>query len=84
MLTATSIVTVTTIKYQKPLAVSMTIEQGVLDWGSFFIGVVFTSGVVILLDLIRSRRSLRLAQIEINELKKKLKTKREKGKGKKS
>ena len=58
-------------------------ETGMLDWGSFIIGVVFASGVFVLFDLIRSKRSLRDSKKEIDELKKKLLTKKEKDKTKK-
>ena len=58
----------------------MVVEQGILDWGSFIIGVVFASGVFVLFDLIRSKRSLKKQDTEIEELKKKLNTKKEKEK----
>lgn len=58
----------------------MVMEQGILDWGSFIIGVVFASGVFVLFDLIRSKRSLKDSKSEIDELKKKLNTKKEKKK----
>ena len=58
-------------------------ETGMLDWGSFIIGVVFASGVFVLFDLIRSKRSLKDSKKEIDELKKKLLTKKEKEKTKK-
>ena len=58
-------------------------ETGILDWGSFIIGVVFASGVFVLFDLIRSKRSLKDSRSEIEELKKKLNTKKEKDKSKK-
>lgn len=56
------------------------VEQGILDWGSFIIGVVFASGVFVLFDLIRSKRSLKKQDTEIEELKKKLSAKKEKDK----
>lgn len=58
-------------------------ETGMLDWGSFIIGVVFASGVFILFDLIRSKRSLKDSKSEIEDLKKKLSAKKEKDKTKK-
>ena len=58
-------------------------ETGILDWGSFIIGVVFASGVFVLFDLIRSKRSLKDSRSVIEELKKKLNTKKEKDKTKK-
>lgn len=56
------------------------VESGILDWGSFVIGVVFASGVFVLVDLIRSKRILKDSRSEIEELKKKLNTKKEKEK----
>ncbi len=58
-------------------------ETGILDWGSFIIGVVFASGVFVLFDLIRSKRSLKKQDTEIEDLKKKLSLKKEKDKTKK-
>ena len=58
-------------------------ESGILDWGSFVIGVAFASGVFVLFDLIRSKRSLKDSREEVEELKKKLNTKKEKEKAKK-
>lgn len=58
-------------------------ESGILDWGSFVIGVAFASGVFVLFDLIRSKRSLKDSREEVEELKKKLNTKKEKDKSKK-
>lgn len=58
----------------------MVMEQGILDWGSFIIGVVFASGIFVLLTLVQSRRSLKASKSEIEELKKKLNTKKEKKK----
>ncbi len=58
-------------------------ETGILDWGSFIIGVVFASGVFVLFDLIRSKRSLKDSKSEIEELKKKLSAKKDKDKTKK-
>ena len=55
------------------------------QWGSFILGIIFTTGIVVLFDLIRTKRNLGWAKLEIKELKKKLKTKKEKkGKGKTS
>ena len=51
---------------------------GMLDWGSFFIGMVFTTGVVIFVDLIRTRRNLKIARQEIAELHSKVKVKKDK------
>lgn len=59
------------------------VEQGILDWGSFVIGMVFASGVFVLFDLIRSKRSLRKSEEQIADLKKKLIIKTEKEKSKK-
>jgi len=61
----------------------MMTESGILDWGSFVIGVAFASGVFVLFDLIRSKRSLKDSREEVEELKKKLNTKKEKEKAKK-
>lgn len=61
---------------------SMVEVAGILDWGSFFIGVVFTTGVVIFLDLIRTKRNLLHAREEISELRSKVKIKKEKKKKK--
>jgi len=55
---------------------------GMLDWGSFFIGMVFTTGVVIFVDLIRTKRNLIHAREEIDELHSKVKVKKEKKKKK--
>ncbi len=52
--------------------------SGVLDWGSFFIGVVFTTGVGIALDLIRTKRNLINAREEIRELTKRVRVKKDK------
>lgn len=57
--------------------------SGVLDWGSFFIGVVFTTGVGIFLDLIRTKRNLINAKKEILALSSKVKTKTDNKKKKK-
>jgi len=55
---------------------------GMLDWGSFFIGMVFTTGVVIFVDLIRTKRNLIHAREEIDELHSKVKVKKDKKKKK--
>ncbi len=61
----------------------MVVEQGILDWGSFIIGVAFASGVFVLFDLIRSKRSLKESKKEIAELKKKMIINKEKSKSRK-
>ncbi len=55
---------------------------GVLDWGSFIIGVVFATGVGIALDLIRTKRNLIHAREEIHELTKRVRVKKDKKKKK--
>ncbi len=57
--------------------------SGVLDWGSFFIGVVFATGVGIALDLIRTKRNLIHAKEEILALRHKTKVKTDTKKKKK-
>lgn len=52
------------------------------QWGSFFIGIIFTTAIVFFIDLIRTKRNLGSARLEIESLKKKQKKKKEKGKGK--
>ena len=59
------------------------VESGILDWGSFVIGMAFASGVFVLFDLIRSKRSLKESKKEIAELKKKMIINKEKSKKKK-
>ena len=61
----------------------MTMESSFFDWGSFLMGVAFTTGIVVLFDLVRSKRNLRDSKLEITELKKKLSTKKDKDKTKK-
>ena len=53
------------------------------QWGSFIIGILFSTAIIVVVDLIRTKLRLRESKLEVEQLKKSKTKKEKKEKGKK-